>query len=183
MTFKEQIGLWLANRAATDEEFKKDYSKKNKSLDECVKYIEGKLLHKVLEQQKNKKNHSAVEVSVSAPTDDEVYSMCLEYYHNDDIKIEQTNTQDFVKILSMSATTFTEEEKAKMRKEAEDAYKQNCIKQEKAKEKELEERKKAYANYKPKDNTKQPDAKQVEMKPTYKKKETKNDNPQQLSLF
>ena len=172
MTFQEQIGLWLANRAATDTEFTKDYSKPNKSLDECVKFIESKLLHKVLEQQKNKKNHSAVEVSVSTPTDDEVYAMCLEYYHNDDIKVEQTNTQDFVKILSMSATSFTEDEKAKMRKEAEDTYKHSYIKRMQEEE------------HKKKDEQESKETKKVEMKPTYpKKKETKNENPQQLSLF
>lgn len=176
MTFQEQIGLWLANRAATDEEFKKDYSKKNKSLDECVKFIESKLLQKVLEQRKANKDNS--EVSVSAPTDDEVYAMCLEYYHDDDIKVE-ANKGDFVKILSMSATSFTDEEKAKMRKEAEEDFKaaeRKRLSYEKANNDKQKASKEATAKQ-------ETTTKQVEMKPTYKKKETKNDNPQQLSLF
>lgn len=42
MTFQEQLGLWLANRATTDAEFAKDYAKKNKSVKDCVKYVEAK---------------------------------------------------------------------------------------------------------------------------------------------
>lgn len=169
MTFQEQLGLWLANRATTDAEFAKDFAKKNKSVKDCVKYIEAKLLQKVMDIRQKSKDKS--QCSIAAPTDDEVYAMALEYYGNDDIKLEPT-THDMVKILSFSATTFTEEEKAKMHEEA----KQTFISKERQENAKNEHEKK-------KEEQPKTEAKKVELKPTPKAKETKNQKAEQLSLF
>lgn len=180
MTFKDTLELWLKNRATTDTEFAKDFAKKNKSVDDCVRYIEGMLLNKVMEQRKNDKDNSMC--SASAPSDDEVFAMALEYYHNDDIKL-QASRHDMVKILSMSATTFTEEEKEQMRKEAKDWF----ISAEKAKLQTKEREKENKTSKADVKSEQKQEPKQVTMKPTSKptatSKNHKGEQATQLSLF
>lgn len=176
MTFKDTLELWLKNRATTDTEFAKDFAKKNKSVDNCCKYIEAMLLKKVLDERKAHKDNS--QCAAAAPSDDEVFAMALEYYHNDDIKLEPTS-HDMVKILSMSAVSFTDEEKEQMRKEA----KMWFISQEKAKlsKQGKQENGKADVKSEPKQAPKQ-----VTMKPTTKPTSSKNhkgEQATQLSLF
>lgn len=176
MTFEETLKLWLENRAMTDAEFKKDFDKKNKSVKDCVKYIEARLLQKVMKERSKAKDKTRC--SVAAPSDDECFAMALEYYSNGDIKLEP-QMGDMVKILSLSATTFTDEEKDKMRKEAEEWYK-SSVRANLTKD-----------NNKPDVKEEKPEAKeepkQVTMKPKYEKKENKNKSKNgtatQLSLF
>lgn len=175
MTFRDTLELWLKNRATTDTEFAKDFSKKSKSVDNCCKYIEAMLLKKVLEERKANKDNSRC--SAAAPSDDEVFAMALEYYHNDDIKL-QPSSGDFVKVLSMSAISFTDSEKEQMRKEAKDWF----ISSEKAKlsKKGKEETSKTDSKPTPKN-----EPKQVTMKPTAKPTTNnhKGEQATQLSLF
>lgn len=70
----EVLKAYLDKRAAEDELFAKSYAKPNKSIDECVKYIEG-------EAYKHAKGNKAF------LTDDTVYGWAVHYYDEDDIKI------------------------------------------------------------------------------------------------
>ena len=71
---KQTIQKYLDERAATDKLFALSYSKKNKNIDECCNYILGEAMKKGM----------AVFMS-----DDEVYSMAVHYYDEDNIKINK----------------------------------------------------------------------------------------------
>lgn len=73
--FKEVIKAHLEQRAAQDPFFAKTYAKENKNLDDCINYI-------LSEVQKSKCNGFA---------DEEIYSMAVHYYDEDDIKPGKVN--------------------------------------------------------------------------------------------
>ena len=73
--FKDKIKEHLDSVAKSDKLFAKTYAKKNKSIDECCKYI-------IQEVKKAAKNNSQVQVA-----DDEIYSLAIHYYDEDDIKV------------------------------------------------------------------------------------------------
>ncbi len=68
--FKQTIKAYLDRRAAEDELFAKSYAKENKNIDECVNFI--------LQQVKNS--------GCDGFTDEEVFSMAIHYYDEDNIK-------------------------------------------------------------------------------------------------
>lgn len=69
-TFKQVIKDYLETKAKNDELFAPVYNKPNKNIDDCITYI----LNQV---QKSGMNGFA---------DDEIYSMAIHYYDEDDIK-------------------------------------------------------------------------------------------------
>ena len=69
-TFKQTIQKYLEERAETDSLFAKSYAKEPKNIDDCTNYI----LNTV---QKS---------GCNGFTDDEVYSMAVHYYDEDDVK-------------------------------------------------------------------------------------------------
>ena len=71
-TFEQTIKSYLDDRAKTDELFAKSYAKKNKSVNNCCKYIMGEA----------KKRGNAV-----AMQDAEVFGLAVHYYDEDNIKI------------------------------------------------------------------------------------------------
>lgn len=159
MEFKQAIKLYLTAKAYSDTDFAEKYNNKNKSIEECVLFIQSKMWDKV----KDKKNSKAACV---VPTDEEVFSLAVQYYTDEDIKITGDCFNN-AKCVSISATTFTDEEKAKMRQDAIKEYHDSVIAEQKKK---AEERKK-----KPKAPVLVPDATEKDIEP---KKETK-----ELSLF
>lgn len=128
--------MYLDCMANQDAEFKTLYNNNNKNLDECILYIQGKMYEKAKELAKEGKKQSVC----LAPTDDEVFALAVRYWYDTDIKIEG-NSFDNVKILSMAATSFTEEEKAKMRQDAIRKYQDNVIAEQKKKADELKQKK------------------------------------------
>lgn len=68
--FKVTIQKYLENRAKEDQLFAKSYAKQNKKIDECVAYI----LNRVKSSGCN------------GFTDEEIYSMAVHYYDEDNIK-------------------------------------------------------------------------------------------------
>lgn len=73
--FKDKIKEHLDSVAKSDKLFAKTYAKKNKSIDECCKYI-------IQEVKKAAKNNSQVQVA-----DEEIYSLAIHYYDEDSIKV------------------------------------------------------------------------------------------------
>lgn len=73
-TVRDVIKAYLDERAKNDELFAQNYAKKNKNIDECLKYVIGEA----------KKKGNAVYM-----TDAEVFGLAVHYYDEDDIKINR----------------------------------------------------------------------------------------------
>lgn len=92
-SFKDTIKSYLDARAASDELFAKNYAKEGKNLDECCDFI-------VSEVRKMK---------VSGLADDEVYSLAVHYWDEDDLgEIKASG----VNVVVNHVVELTEEEKA-----------------------------------------------------------------------
>ena len=97
--FTRTIAEYLNQRAATDPLFAPNLQKPNKSIEECITYI-------LSEVQKS---------GCNGFDDDEIYSMAVHYYDEDDIEVgKATNCQ----VMANHVVELTEEEKAEARQEA-----------------------------------------------------------------
>ena len=97
--FTRTITEYLNQRAATDPLFAPNLQKPNKSIEECITYI-------LSEVQKS---------GCNGFDDDEIYSMAVHYYDEDDIEVgKATNCQ----VMVNHVVELTEEEKAEARQEA-----------------------------------------------------------------
>ena len=97
--FIRTIAEYLNVRAMTDPLFALNLQKPNKSIEECVTYI-------LSEVQKS---------GCNGFDDDEIYSMAVHYYEEDDIEVGKvTNCQ----VMVNHVVELTEEEKAEARQEA-----------------------------------------------------------------
>lgn len=97
--FKETIENYLNTRANNDELFARNYQKDNKNIDECIKYI----LNKVKESGCNGFH------------DDEIYSMAVHYYDEDDI---QTPKDINCNVVVNHTIELTDEEKDEAKQKA-----------------------------------------------------------------
>ena len=136
MEIRQAISMYLTAKAYNDAEFKAKFENPNKNLDECVLYLQYKMLEKVTEEQK--KGGAAVVI----PSDDEIFAIAEQYYLDEDIKIDGDKFNN-VKVVSASATTFTDEEKAKMREDAIKKYQNDVIAEQKKKDNERKNKAKA----------------------------------------
>ena len=101
--FKLTIKAYLDERAKSDELFAVSYAKENKNMDDCVTFI--------LNQVKKSK--------CVGFTDDEVYSLAVHYFDEDDIKV---GNPVYCNVIVNHAVELTEEEKEQARQEALKAY-------------------------------------------------------------
>lgn len=97
--FKATIQAYLEERARTDELFAVSYAKAGKNIDDCITYI----LNEVRRSGCNGFN------------DDEIYSMALHYYDEDDIKV---GSKISCQVVVNHTVELTDEEKAEARKAA-----------------------------------------------------------------
>lgn len=97
--FKQTIKAYLDERAQNDELFAVSYAKENKNMDDCVTFI--------LNQVKRSK--------CMGLTDEEVYSLAVHFFDEDDIEIGNSITCN---VIVNHTVELTEEEKAKARQEA-----------------------------------------------------------------
>lgn len=95
--FKATIQAYLEERAKTDELFAVSYAKAGKNIDDCITYI----LNEVRRSGCNGFN------------DDEIYSMALHYYDEDDIKV---GSKISCQVVVNHTVELTDEEKAEARK-------------------------------------------------------------------
>lgn len=121
---KEAIKAHLDALAQKDPLFAAVYAKPGKNMDECFDYILGEV----------RKEGMAVYKS-----DQEVYGMAVHYYEEDDLKVSKIPKDERVRTAAPVAP-LSEEEKAKIRQEAAEAYRQQCIKAEAAAAKEREKK-------------------------------------------
>lgn len=129
MEIRQAINLYLTAKAYKDEDFKKKFENPNKNLDECVLYLQAKMLERVTEEQKKGGAGCVI------PSDDEVFALAEQYYIDEDIKVDGTQFNN-IKIVSASATSFTDEEKKKMREEAIKQYQEQVIAEQRKKDNE-----------------------------------------------
>lgn len=97
--FKRTIKAYLDERAKGDELFAVSYAKENKNMDDCVTFI--------LNQVKKS--------GCMGFSDEEVYSLAVHYFDEDDIEVGKSVTCD---VIVNHAVELTEEEKAQARQEA-----------------------------------------------------------------
>lgn len=72
--FKQTIKAYLDERAKTDELFAVSYTKENKNLDDCVTFILNQAM-------------AVCKEGGCGMTDDEVYSLAVHYYDEDNIEV------------------------------------------------------------------------------------------------
>lgn len=175
MEIRQAINLYLTAKAYGDAEFKQKFENPNKNLDECVLYLQYKMLEKVTEEQK--KGGAAVVI----PSDDEIFAIAEQYYMDEDIKIDGSKF-DNMKVVSASATSFTDEEKQKMRQEAIQKYQNDVIEEQRKKDKERKEKAQKAKEKKPSAPVIVPDTTEDGKEP--KKEETKGETKVvQMDLF
>ncbi len=97
--FTRTIAEYLNQRAMTDPLFAPNLQKPNKSIEECITYI-------LSEVQKS---------GCNGFDDDEIYSMAVHYYDEDDIEVGKAAN---CRIMVNHVVELTDEEKAEARKQA-----------------------------------------------------------------
>ena len=170
MEIRQAISMYLTAKAYEDAEFKEKFENPQKNLDKCVLFIQARMLEKVTEEQK--KGGAAVII----PSDDEIFALAVSYYLNDDMDIEGDKFSN-VKVVSVQATAFTEEEKQKMRQEAIKKYQDGVIAE--MKKKDEERKKKAQQAKKPASPTLIPDTENNGAQPI----ESPKEQAKQMDLF
>ena len=153
MEIRQAISMYLTAKAYNEPDFKPKYENPQKNLDECVLYIQYKMLEKVKAECEKNRN----QVGVVIPSDDEIFALAVQYYESADLKIEGVKV-DSVKIVSYAATSFTDEEKQQMRQEAIKKYQDGVIAE--MKKKDEERKKKAQQAKKPASPILVPDTKE-----------------------
>lgn len=168
--------MYLTAKSYNDSVFKAKFENPNKNLDECVLYIQYKMLEKVTEAQR--KTGAACVI----PSDDEIFALAEQYYLDEDIKINGDKFND-VRVVSASATTFTDEEKAKMRQDAIKKYQDDVIAEQKRKAQESKDRKNKAKEKKPVSPTIVPDVPQKKEEKKEAKEEKTETKIVQMDLF
>lgn len=103
--FKAAIQNYLEYRAMTDDLFAPRYTNPAKNIDDCITYI-------LNEVQKN---------GMNGFDDDEIYSMAMHYYDEDDIEIGKPISCN---VMVNHHVELTEEEKQNARRKAIEQYQQ-----------------------------------------------------------
>lgn len=109
---KDAIKAYLDKMAKEDSLFAASYAKPNKSINECFDYIIGEV----------RKKGTMVYMS-----DEEVFGMAVHYYDENDIKVSKLPNGESVNATTHQALGLTEEEMQKIKKQAIEAYKKQCI--------------------------------------------------------
>lgn len=112
---RDAIKAYLDSRAAGDPLFAKSYAKEGKNLDECFSYILG-------EAQKR-----GTRVCM---TDEEVFSLAVHYYDEDDIKVAPTPARYRAATSANAPVKLSDEEKAATKAKVLELYQQECLRQE-----------------------------------------------------
>lgn len=172
MEIRQAISMYLTAKAYNDPEFKVKFENPNKNLDECVTYITYCMYTKVKDANGNDR------MAVCVPSDDEIFALAELYYMNEDLKIDGS-AMDSVRIVSVAATSFTDEEKAQMRQEAIKQYQEEVIAEQRKKDEERRAKAAKAKEKKPATPVLVPDTKEDGEKP---KTETKQEAIQ-MDLF
>ena len=108
--FRDTIKSYLEHRGSKDPLFARIITKQGKNIDDCITHI----LNEV---------HRS---GCNGFTDDEVYSMAIHYFTEDNLQVGSMPSN--LKVVVNHHVELTEEEKAKAREDAIEEYKQEHIK-------------------------------------------------------
>ena len=137
----EAVKAHLDGMAAGDPVFAVKLKNPKKSLEECVRYIQGEVFHEYV------KGERRGNVACAAPSRAEVFGMAVHYYDEEDVKIRGIDAPRSGG--SKPEKELTEEEKARIQKAAEAKYEAEVMKdireREAKKKKAAAEKKKADA--------------------------------------
>ena len=97
--FKATIQEYLEYRASTDELFAERYANPKKNIDDCITFI----LNEVMRQ------------GINGYNDDEIYSMAMHYYDEEDIEVGKPTD---CRVVVNHLVELTEEEKQEARQKA-----------------------------------------------------------------
>lgn len=176
MEIRQAINLYLTAKAYGDNEFKTKFENPAKNLDECVLFIQYKMLEKVTKEQRESG------AACFIPSDDEIFALAEQYYMDEDLKVDG-NAFNNVKVVSASATTFTDEEKAKMRQDAIKKYQDDVIAEQKKKAQEAKDKKNKAKEKKPVSPTIVPDVPQKKEEKKEAKEKMTETKVVQMDLF
>ena len=98
--FKQTIQSYLQRRAQEDELFAPRYANPKKNIDDCITFI----------------LNYVKQIGCNGFADDEIYSLAMHYYDEDDIDIGKPLTN--CKVVVNHTIVLTEEEKAEARRQA-----------------------------------------------------------------
>ena len=118
--FKKIIKQYLEQMASIDNRFAAKFDTNKKSIDECCNYIIGEISKDINSDEKTKSGNCCIGIN-----DDEVYSLAVHYYMEDDLKV--TNVNGSVVIVGNQIPELTEEDKAQMKSEAMEQYKEEVL--------------------------------------------------------
>lgn len=107
--FKQKIGVYLREYAARDEQFAAEMGKPGKSLDGCADYIIG----------------AVRETGRCGFADEEIYSMAVHYYDEDDLG--EIRPAGNCRVVINDRIELTDAEKADARKRALEKYERECL--------------------------------------------------------
>lgn len=179
MEIRQAISMYLTAKAYKDADFKAKFENPKKNLDECVTYITYKMYCKVKDAEENQ------QMAVCIPSDDEIFALAEQYYLDEDLKVDGSELTD-MRIISLSATSFTEEEKATMRQDAIKKYQDGVIADMKKRDAERKAKTQKSKEKKPTSPTIIPNTTANDSKePAKREEETAEDKPKaiQMDLF
>lgn len=131
---EEAVKAHLDGMAAEDPVFAEKLKNPKKTLKECIEYIQGEVFHTYVA-----KNHGNVECA--APSRAEVFGMAVHYYDEENVEIRKIGGGRPANAgKPVNQVDLSEEEKAKLKKVAEDKYEAQVI--EDLKKREAEKKKK-----------------------------------------
>ena len=165
MEIRQAISMYLTAKAYNDPVFKAKFENPNKNLDECVTYITYVMYKRVTEGEHDR------QCGVAIPSDDEVFALAEQYYMDEDLKVDGSELAN-VRVVSASATTFTDEEKAQMRQEAIKKYQDDVIAEQKKKAQEAKDKKNKAKEKKPTSPVIVPDTTEKAKEPVKSEKKT-----------
>lgn len=118
--FQKIIAEYLDGLAAIDSCFAAKFDTNKKSIEDCCNYIIGEISKDINSDEKAKSGNCCIGM-----TDDEVYSLAVHFYMEDDLKT--TNVNGSVVIIGNQIPELTEEDKAQMKLEAMEQYKEDVL--------------------------------------------------------
>ena len=148
-TLKGWLQARLKKMAEEDKSFAEKMENPKKSLDECIKFIQGEVFREYV-----KENKGGERVSCAMPSREEIFGLAVHYYDEQEVKIQQLPNGVAAKV--QGGATLSEEEleklkekaKAKALEEVQAAEKKKLEEREKARRKAEAEKKKAEAEKK-----------------------------------
>lgn len=111
-TFEDAIKAYLDYQAKQDPVFAAKLDNPKKSIEECVRFIQGEIFHKFVKDGKGKR------VAVAAPSRQECFGLAMHYYDEEEIKVRDMPGVVSAGTAGPGAVPLSEEDKEKAKQKA-----------------------------------------------------------------